>query len=65
MSKHAKNTVFTMLFGFVEAPGPSCVPGGGSLMLMMLAPVEASVPPQNLRYMVFFACSPNVKKQGQ
>ena len=52
MSKHAKNGI-SMFSGFVEAPGPSCGPGGGSLMLMMLAPVEASVPPQNLRKMVF------------
>ena len=62
MSKHAKNMVFTVFSGFVEAPGPSRGPGGGSLMLMMLAPVGGGVPPQNLRYKVIFRM---FKKQGR
>ena len=46
MSKHVKNTVFTVFSGFIEAPGPSRGPGGGSLMLMMLAPVGGGTPPK-------------------
>ena len=46
VSKHTKNTVFTVFYGFIEVPGPSCHPGGRSLMLMMLAPVEGGYPPK-------------------
>ena len=46
VSKHTKNAVFTVFSGFIEVPGPSCGPRGGSLMLMMLAPVGGGYPPK-------------------